>query len=144
MSWQNLIESFQSEANEIRLGGGKSAIARQHEKGRLTARERIQKLLDADSYWLEIGLWAAWQMYTEWGGATSASVICGLGKVSGRTVTIIANDATTKAGALFPMTCKFRQDFSQQRGDFSTGYSAARGNHGQLRRGWRIFAGALR
>lgn len=106
MSWHNLIETFQSEADDIRQGGGKSAIARQHEKNRLTARERIAKLLDADSYWLEIGLWAAWEMYTEWGGATSASVICGLGKVSGRTVMIIANDATIKAGAFFPMTCK--------------------------------------
>ncbi len=106
MSWQNLLDSFQSESDEIEQGGGASSIKRQHEKGRLTARERIQKLLDPDSYWLEIGRWAAWGMYSEWGGATSASVICGLGRVSGRTVIIIANDATIKAGAFFPMTCK--------------------------------------
>ena len=54
----------------------------------------IAKLLDCDSSWQEIGLFAGWQMYSEWGGAKSAGVICGLGKVSGRTVMIIANDAT--------------------------------------------------
>jgi acetyl-CoA carboxylase carboxyltransferase component len=106
MSWQELINKLATERQQIELGGGKSAIDRQHEKGRLSARERIKKLLDADSQWLEIGLWAAWGMYNEWGGATSASVICGLGTVSGRTVMIIANDATIKAGAFFPMTCK--------------------------------------
>ena len=106
MSWQNLLESFQTESDQLELGGGVQAIKRQHEKGRLTARERIAKLLDGDSYWLEIGRWAGWEMYSEWGGAVSASVICGLGQVSGRTVMIIANDATIKAGAFFPMTCK--------------------------------------
>jgi 3-methylcrotonyl-CoA carboxylase beta subunit len=106
MSWKNLNDQFLAETNQIEQGGGKSAIARQHEKKRLTARERIQKLLDPDSYWLEVGLWAAWGMYEEWGGAISASVICGLGKVADRTVMVIANDATIKAGAFFPMTCK--------------------------------------
>lgn len=106
MTWQKLIDEISTEQNDIELGGGQGAIERQHKKGRLTARERIAKLLDVGSFWQEIGLWAGWQMYADWGGAKSAGVICGLGKVSGRTVMIIANDATIKAGAFFPMTCK--------------------------------------
>lgn len=106
MTWNKLIEEFEAEIHDIRLGGGERAIGRQHQKGRLTARERIAKLLDPGSFWQEVGLWAGWEMYTEWGGAKSAGVVCGLGKVSGRTVMIIANDATIKAGAFFPMTCK--------------------------------------
>src|SRR5476651_1655442 len=92
----------------ILQGGGPKAIERQHEKGRLTARERIDKLIDArrddfddHSYWFEVGLWAAWNMYAEWGGAVSAGVVTGIGGVAGRTVMIIANDATVKAGAFF-------------------------------------------
>jgi acetyl-CoA carboxylase carboxyltransferase component len=95
-----------AEEARIRLGGGPKAIERQHEKGRLTARERIAKLLDPDTNFFELGLWAAWNMYTEWGGAPSAGVITGIGDVSGRRVMVIANDATVKAGAFFPMTCK--------------------------------------
>ena len=106
MTWQARIEELKTEQADIELGGGPRAIERQHKKGRLTARERISKLLDDGSFWLEVGLWAGWQMYTEWGGTKSASVICGLGQVNGRTVMIIANDATIKAGAFFPMTCK--------------------------------------
>ncbi|MEE2826524.1 MAG: acyl-CoA carboxylase subunit beta [Planctomycetota bacterium] len=106
MPWQELIDEFQESSDLIELGGGPKAIDRQHAKGRLTARERIAKLLDSGSFFLEVGRWAAWEMYTEWGGTSSASVVCGMGQVSGRTVMIIANDATTKAGAFFPMTCK--------------------------------------
>ena len=90
----------------IRLGGGAKAIERQHAKSRLTARERIAKLIDADTALFELGLWAAWEMYAEWGSAPSAGVVTGIGTVSGRRVMIIANDATVKAGAFFPMTCK--------------------------------------
>jgi acetyl-CoA carboxylase carboxyltransferase component len=90
---------------QIRLGGGAKAIARQHEKGRLTARERIDKLCDPGTFF-ELGLWAAWNMYAEWGGAPSAGVVTGVGTVSGRRVMVIANDATVKAGAFFPMTAK--------------------------------------
>src|SRR5947209_15903173 len=90
----------------IRLGGGKKAIQRQHDKGRLTARERIARLIDRDTELFEIGLWAAHGMYAEWGGAPSAGVVTGVGTVHGRRVMIIANDATVKAGAFFPMTCK--------------------------------------
>src|SRR5262245_26648163 len=95
-----------AEETAIRLGGGAKAIARQHEKGRLTARERIAKLIDSEADWCELGLWAAWKMYAEWGGAPSAGVVTGVGVVSGRRVMVIANDATVKAGAFFPMTCK--------------------------------------
>jgi 3-methylcrotonyl-CoA carboxylase beta subunit len=88
------------------LGGGHKAAERQHEKGRLTARERIAKLIDSGMSFFEIGLWAAWNMYAEWGGAVSAGVVTGIGSVAGRRAMIIANDATVKAGAFFPMTCK--------------------------------------
>ncbi|QJW99481.1 acyl-CoA carboxylase subunit beta [Frigoriglobus tundricola] len=95
-----------AEEAAIRLGGGTKAIERQHEKGRLTARERIAKLVDRASDWFELGLWAGWKMYAEWGGAPSAGVVTGTGVVGGRRVMVIANDATVKAGAFFPMTCK--------------------------------------
>ncbi|HVK09495.1 MAG TPA: carboxyl transferase domain-containing protein [Gemmataceae bacterium] len=90
----------------MRLGGGPKAIDRQHEKGRLTARERIARLMDGGDSFFELGLWAAWGMYREWGGAPSAGVVTGVGTVAGRRVMVIANDATVKAGAFFPMTCK--------------------------------------
>ncbi|MEM8681385.1 MAG: acyl-CoA carboxylase subunit beta [Planctomycetota bacterium] len=106
MTWQEINDALAAEAAQIRLGGGKKAIDRQHKKQRLTARERIDRLVDPGSQFLEVGLWAAWGMYTEWGGAPAASVVCGVGTVCGRSVMIIANDATTKAGAFFPMTCK--------------------------------------
>lgn len=95
--------TFAEQESAIRLGGGAKAIDRQHEKGRLTARERIARLTDS---FFELGLWAAWGMYSEWGGAPSAGVVTGVGMVSGRPTMIIANDATVKAGAFFPMTCK--------------------------------------
>ncbi|MFO0954226.1 MAG: acyl-CoA carboxylase subunit beta, partial [Isosphaeraceae bacterium] len=95
-----------AEAQEIRRGGGAGAIDRQHEKGRMTARERIDALCDPGSTFLELMLWAAWGMYGEWGGAPSAGVVTGVGRVSGRSVMIVANDATVKAGAFFPMTIK--------------------------------------
>src|SRR5262245_29505332 len=97
------VYPFQEQEAVIRLGGGPKAIERQHGKGRLTARERIARLTDK---FFEIGLWAAWGMYDEWGGAPSAGVVTGIGIVSGRRCMVIANDATVKAGAFFPMTCK--------------------------------------
>lgn len=99
-------QAFADEEARIRLGGGPKAVDRQHEKGRLTARERISKLLDPDTDLFELGLWAAHGMYAEWGGAPSAGVATGVGTVSGRRVMVVANDATVKAGAFFPMTCK--------------------------------------
>src|SRR6187397_1286108 len=101
-----LVEQLRREEGVIRQGGGAKAIARQHEKGRLTARERIEGLIDPGTSFFEIGLWAAWGMYRDWGGAPSAGVVTGVGTVSGRRVMVIANDATVKAGAFFPMTAK--------------------------------------
>src|SRR5947209_8125970 len=101
-----MFNELREQEHTIRQGGGERAIARQHEKGRLTARERIDRLLDPGTPLFELGLWAAWGMYAEWGGAPSAGVVTGIGTVSGRRVMVIANDATVKAGAFFPMTCK--------------------------------------
>src|SRR5947209_4489925 len=103
---QELLEELRRQEEHIRQGGGKSAIARQHAKGRLTARERIARLLDPDPPFFELALWAAWGMYQDWGGAPAAGVVTGIGRVSGRRVMVIANDATVKAGAFFPTTCK--------------------------------------
>jgi acetyl-CoA carboxylase carboxyltransferase component len=103
---EQLVESIQREEEQIRQGGGRRAIERQHTKGRLTARERIERLLDPGTAFFELGLWAAWGMYREWGGAPAAGVVTGIGDVCGRQLMVIANDATVKAGAFFPMTCK--------------------------------------
>ncbi len=101
-----LMASLRAEEDAIRLGGGTRAVEAQHAKGRLTARERLKLLLDEGTEFRELGLWAARGMYTEFGGAPSAGVVTGLGKVSGRLCMIVANDATVKAGAFFPMTAK--------------------------------------
>src|SRR5215469_1579024 len=101
-----LLEEIRAEEARIREGGGAKAIEAQHKKGRLTARERLGLLLDADSEWMELGLWAARGMYEEWGGAPGAGALAGLGRVGGKLCMIIANDATVKAGAFFPMTAK--------------------------------------
>ena len=103
---RELNEEYQSQEKQIRLGGGLKAIERQHEKGRLTARERIERLVDDPKAFVEIGLWAAFGMYKDEGGAPGAGVVTGVGPVEGRLCMIIANDATVKAGAFFPMTCK--------------------------------------
>jgi 3-methylcrotonyl-CoA carboxylase beta subunit len=101
-----LLANIQSQEETIRLGGGAKAVAAQHAKKRLTVRERLKLLLDEESEFLELGLWAAYEMYTEYGGAPGAGVVTGLGRVCGRLCMIIANDATVKAGAFFPMTAK--------------------------------------
>ncbi len=106
MAWQDLLQEFHREAQQIRSGGGPAAIQRQHQKQRMTARERITRLIDTDSEFLEISLWRAWGMYADVGGAPSASVVCGVGQICDRSVMIIANDATIKAGAFFPETVK--------------------------------------
>ncbi len=95
-----------AQAEEIKEGGGAKAIAKQQAKGKMTARDRIRALLDPETYFLEIGLFAAEGMYEEQGGAPSAGVIVGIGLVKGRECVIVANDATVKAGAWFPMTAK--------------------------------------
>lgn len=101
-----LLEEIRRQEEGIRQGGGAKAIERQHARGRLTARERIDRLIDSGSSFFELGLWAAWQMYADWGGAPAAGVVTGIATVADRRVMVIANDATVKAGAFFPMTCK--------------------------------------
>jgi 3-methylcrotonyl-CoA carboxylase beta subunit len=101
-----LMAALRVEEDEIRLGGGVKAAEAQRAKGRLTVRERMKLLLDEGPEFLELGLWAARGMYEEYGGAPAAGVVTGLGRVSGRLCMIIANDATVKAGAFFPMTAK--------------------------------------
>jgi len=105
-SMAELVAALRTEEERIREGGGEKAIEAQHKKGRLTARERIALLLDPGSELFEVGLFAAHGMYEEWGGAPAAGVITGLGRVHSRLLMIIANDATVKAGAFFPMTAK--------------------------------------
>ncbi len=128
-----LTADYMATEAHLRQGGGAKAIERQHEKGRLTARERIALLVDQASgtshqasanddspasssplptahrplpSFQELGLWAAHHMYKEHGGAPAAGVVTGIGSIHGRPHMIIANDATVKAGAFFPMTCK--------------------------------------
>jgi len=101
----DLVSQVRNEEEKIREGGGARAIESQHGKNRLTARERIQLLSDPGSFF-ELGAYAAFGMYEEWGGAPAAGVITGLARIQTRMVMIIANDATVKAGAFFPMTSK--------------------------------------
>ena len=101
----DMVSQVRNEEEKIREGGGPKAIENQHSKGRLTARERINLLVDPGTFF-ELGSFAAHGMYEEWGGAPSAGVITGLGRIHTRLVMIIANDATVKAGAFFPMTSK--------------------------------------
>jgi 3-methylcrotonyl-CoA carboxylase beta subunit len=101
-----LVAAVRNEEEKIQLGGGEKAIESQHAKKRLTARERINLLIDRDTEFFELGLYAAYEMYEEWGGAPSAGVVTGLARVHGRLFMLIVNDATVKAGAFFPMTAK--------------------------------------
>ena len=105
-SMNNKLRELNATADVIRLGGGKEAIEKQHKKGKLVARERIALLIDPGSDFLEVGLFAAHDMYEEYGGAPSSGTVFGIGKIHGRDVVIVANDATVKAGAWFPITCK--------------------------------------
>jgi len=105
-SLHSLAAAISAELAEILQGGGPAAIERQHAKGRLTARERIASLIEPGTPLLELGLWAAHGMYESWGSAPSAGVVTAIGTVSGRRQMIVANDATVKAGAFFPMTAK--------------------------------------
>jgi 3-methylcrotonyl-CoA carboxylase beta subunit len=94
------------EEGMLREGGGKAGQDRQHKMGRLLARERISQLLDRDSRFFEVGLWAAYKMYQQWGNIPAAGTVAGIGNVSGVPSMIVANDATVKAGAFFPATVK--------------------------------------
>src|SRR3954470_7711683 len=102
----DLVASIHNEEEKIGQGGGAKAIEAQHAKKRLIARERVALLLDPGTEFFELGLYAGYKMYEEWGGAPAAGVVTGLGRVQGRLCMLIVNDATVKAGAFFPMTAK--------------------------------------
>src|SRR5580704_2456479 len=102
----DLLTEIKNEEARLQEGGGAKAADAQHKKGRLTARERIARLIDPGTEFFELGIYAAYKMYQEWGGAPAAGTITGLARVLGRLVMIVANDATVKAGAFFPMTAK--------------------------------------
>ncbi|MDP1834498.1 MAG: acyl-CoA carboxylase subunit beta [Chlamydiales bacterium] len=105
-SLEALTQQFAEQEAILRQGGGEEGIARQHKLGRMLARERVTALLDANAKFFEIGLWAAYKMYEEWGEIPAAGVVAGIGPVHGRDCMIIANDATVKAGAFFPQSVK--------------------------------------
>jgi acetyl-CoA carboxylase carboxyltransferase component len=102
----DLVAEIKNQETAILQGGGPKAIEAQHKKSRLTARERIARLIDPQTSFFELGIYAAHEMYEEWGGAPAAGAITGLARICGRLVMIIANDATVKAGAFFPLTAK--------------------------------------
>jgi len=104
--WAKLKKEYKVLKSQIALGGGERSIKRQHSKNRLVVRERIAKLIDKKTQFDELMSFAAFEMYPEAGGAASAGTVTGIGKIHGRDWMIIANDATVKAGAFFPMTAK--------------------------------------
>lgn len=101
-----LTQAIEDEEQQIRIGTGPAGLERQKRLGRLGVRERLSQLIDRDSPFLELGLWAAWGMYSEWGTIPAAGVITGIGQVCGRACMVVANDATVKAGAMFPQSVK--------------------------------------
>lgn len=103
---QSLTEAILEQEHELQQGGGPKGLERQHKLGRLFVRERLAQLLDNDEFFLELGLWAGYRMYPEVGDVSAAGCVAGIGLVHQRPCMIIANDATVKAGAFFPATCK--------------------------------------
>ena len=104
--WHAMWLEIEEQGAELQLGGGEKRLEKHRARGKLTARERVSLLCDPEASFLELGLWAAHGMYGEYGGAPGAGVVMGLGKIHGQEVMVVANDATVKAGAWFPMTCK--------------------------------------
>jgi 3-methylcrotonyl-CoA carboxylase beta subunit len=104
--WRRQVGEIREQEERIRLGGGLKAQDRQRAQGKMTARERVEALCDPGAPFLELGLWVAEGFYQEYGGAPSAGVVMGIGKIHGRDVVVVANDATVKAGAWFPLTAK--------------------------------------
>ncbi|HJZ68147.1 MAG TPA: carboxyl transferase domain-containing protein, partial [Blastocatellia bacterium] len=101
---QRVVSELRSLEDRLRLGGGSERIAREHAKNKLTARERIQLLFDEDSYFQEIGLLVAHDLYN--GQAPAAGVVTGIGRIAGREAVVVANDATVKAGSWWPETVR--------------------------------------
>ena len=104
--YKNLLRKIEAERAKVKLGGGEKSIAKHKAKGKLTARERVAKLIDTDSSFFELNTFAAYGMYEEYGGAPSSGTIFGIGEIHQHECVIVANDATVKAGAWFPITCK--------------------------------------
>lgn len=104
--FKQLISELQTKAKNVKLGGGEKRIHEQHERGKLSVRERIHYLIDKNTETFEIGLFAAEGMYADYGGCPSAGVVVVLGYIKSRLCVIVANDATVKAGAWFPLTAK--------------------------------------
>src|SRR5699024_8770875 len=103
---KEIIKELNKTEQIIKKGGGDKRIKKQHDKGKMTARERIDALVDEDTSLHELGLWAGYEMYEDEGGCPAGGVVTGIGQVSGRDCVIVANDATVKAGAWFPITAK--------------------------------------
>jgi len=103
---KNLIRKLKVEKKKISLGGGEKALAKHKANGKMTARERINFLLDDQNKFIELNSFAAFNMYQKYGGAPSAGTVYGIGKIHGRDHLVVANDATVKAGAWFPLTAK--------------------------------------
>jgi 3-methylcrotonyl-CoA carboxylase beta subunit len=104
--WRRRMEEIREQEDRLRLGGGVKAQDRQRTQGKMTARERVEALCDPGAPFLELGLWVAEGFYQEYGGAPAAGVVVGIGRIHGRDVVVVANDATVKAGAWFPLTAK--------------------------------------
>src|ERR1700761_7827179 len=103
---KQMVFDLNTRLKKIYLGGGEKAAAKQKEKGKMLARERVSYLIDKDKPWLEIGALVGDGLYAEHGGCPSGGVVCGIGYISGRQCVVVANDATVKAGAWFPITAK--------------------------------------
>jgi 3-methylcrotonyl-CoA carboxylase beta subunit len=104
--WMDSLDSLARDEEKLRQGGGQESFQKQHARKRLTVRERIALLIDKGTDFFELGIFAAYQMYEEWGGAPCAGVVTGIARIEDRLFMVIANDATVKAGAFFPMTAK--------------------------------------
>jgi hypothetical protein len=151
--YEALVNTMNDRAATIRKGGGAKRIERQHERGKMTARERIEALVDDPDAFKELGLFAGYEMYEDEGGCPAGGTVMGLGHVSERLCLVVANDATVKAGAWFPITAKknlraqeialenhvpIRPHFSQQRQAVEQRHPADCGRHGELRGGRRL------
>ncbi len=104
--YEALVETMETRAETVKRGGGEKKIQKQHDRGKLTARERIAYLLDDPEQFRELGLFAGYEMYEDEGGCPAGGTVMGFGPVSGRECLVVANDATVKAGAWFPITAK--------------------------------------
>ena len=104
--YEALVDTMETRAAEVKRGGGEKKIQKQHDRGKLTARERIEYLLDDPEQFRELGLFAGYEMYEDEGGCPAGGTVMGFGSVSGRECLVVANDATVKAGAWFPITAK--------------------------------------